>query len=85
MTYPTYAPDESYEVGQRVLFNDTVYYKKHEGDNLEPGSANSWWVDEAAANTAAESQLQQQVADLEEQLTAAGFSVKYVRGVFCTH
>lgn len=85
MDYPTYSPGTPYHVGENVVFNGTVYYKKHEGDDAAPGTEGSWWVDKDAAIAGADAALAQQVADLEQQLTDAGFSVKYLRAMFCQH
>ena len=81
MTYPNYDPDETYATGQRVLFNEKVYYKSHEGSDLAPGTEGSFWVDEQAALGESAAALAEQIAEVEQKIIAAGMSVNYVRAM----
>ena len=78
MSYPIYNPDSSYEIGNRVIYNDVVYFKKYEGGDSAPGTEGSFWVDEEAQKLAAEAQLQEMRETLLQELSDAGFKPSYV-------
>lgn len=78
MSYPIYNSGSSYEIGNRVIYNDVVYFKKHEGEDSTPGTEGSFWVDEEAEKIAAKAQFQEMRETLLQELSDAGLKPSYV-------
>ena len=78
MSYPIYNSNSSYEIGNRVIYNDVVYFKKNEGEDSVPGTEGSFWVDEEEQKIATEAQLQEMRETLLQELSDAGFKPSYV-------
>jgi len=78
MSYPIYSSDSSYEIGNRVIYNDVVYFKKHEGEDSVPGTEGSFWVDEEAEKIAAKAQFNELCETLLQELSDANFKPEYV-------
>lgn len=78
MTYPVYDATASYEVGNKITYNNVVYLKTPYGEEGTPGTADSFWLDIEADKVASAETGQTLKDDLVQQLTDAGFKPQYV-------